>query len=244
MEINPIFTPVENRGLLSKIIATKVEKAIRSKQFLSGDKLPTEMELCNQFGVSRTSVREALRTLSAKGLISVVKGKGIYIKEPSSDIITDHLQSYLQLNSERDYVMDIVHARQMIEPVIAASAALNYTSADAEKLKNDIEELKHCNGSFTELAKLDTRFHLDIARASQNSIMPLLLDPINQLMPEIRSYVYATNKDAKDSALIWHQKILDGIIIRDSVAAKEAMTQHLKIAEEHAEKMLQIKISI
>jgi GntR family transcriptional repressor for pyruvate dehydrogenase complex len=241
---NKIFSPLENRELLSKIVASKIEEAIRSKKYLVGDKLSSEIELCNQFGVSRTAVREALRTLSAKGLISVLKGKGIFVRESSSEIVTDHMQLYLQLNVAHDYVIDIVRARQMIEPSLAAFAALNHSNEDKSRLHQDIEDLKKCDGGFVQLAKLDMRFHLDIAKASQNSIMPLILDPIHKLIPEIKSSVYATNKDAKESAVIWHQKILDEIIRKDADGARRAMVQHLNIAEEHAEIMLKSKMII
>jgi GntR family transcriptional regulator, transcriptional repressor for pyruvate dehydrogenase complex len=214
------------------------------KKFSPGDKLPSEIELCSQFGVSRTAIREALRTLSAKGLIIVNKGKGIFVRESSIDVLTDHMHLYLQMNSERNYVIDIVRSRQMIEPTIASYAALKHTKEDELRLQEDIEKLRNCDGDFTQLAKLDMQFHLDIAKASQNSIMPLILDPIHKLMPEIKSSVYATNKDAKESAIVWHQKILDEIIRRDADAARRAMTQHLKIAEEHAEKMLDVQISL
>jgi GntR family transcriptional repressor for pyruvate dehydrogenase complex len=189
-------------------------------------------------------VREALRTLSARGLITIAKGKGIFVRESSSDIIRDHLHIYLQLNSERNYVIDIIRSRQMIEPSIAYFAALNHTKEDETRLQQDIETLKNCDESFIHLAKLDMQFHLDIAKASQNSIMPLILDPIHKLMPEIKSSVYATNKDAKESAIIWHQRILDEIIRRDADGARRAMGQHLKIAEEHAEKMLKAQIAV
>ena len=68
--------------------------------------------------------------------------------------------------------------------------------------------------------------------------MPLLIEPIHKLIPEIKSSVYATVKEAKESAVIWHQRIFDSIVNGDSDAAREAMVQHLKFAEEHAERML------
>ena len=73
--------------------------------------------------------------------------------------------------------------------------------------------------------------------------MPLLLDPIHKLIPEVKSTVYETVDDAKDSALIWHQKILDAVIEGNAQAAKSAMEEHLKIAEEHAERMLKAQKS-
>jgi GntR family transcriptional regulator, transcriptional repressor for pyruvate dehydrogenase complex len=188
-------------------------------------------------------IREALRTLSAKGLVEIIKGKGMFVRESNSDLLTDHMHLYLQLNVEKDFVLDIVHARQIIEPEMAAMAAIRHTPEDAKRLKDDIAEFSVCDGPITKLASLDMQFHIDIAKASQNSIMPLILAPIYKLMPEIKSSVYATNTDARESALIWHRKILDAVLCRDPENARKAMTQHLKIAEEHAQVMLRAKES-
>ena len=76
-----IFNSVGNKELLSQKVAAEIENAIISKKIPPGDRLPSELELCSQFGVSRTAVREALRTLSAKGMISIEKGRGIFVKK-------------------------------------------------------------------------------------------------------------------------------------------------------------------
>ncbi|MGB2866861.1 MAG: FadR/GntR family transcriptional regulator [Bacteroidota bacterium] len=233
-----MFKSVAKRELLSKVVATSIEDAIRKRQLSPGGRLPTEQQLCAQFGVSRTSVREALRTLSAKGLVTVTKGKGIFVKAPSAEAVTTPMHLYLQLKSEKNYVLDIIHARQIIEPPIAASAALHRTAEDIKRLEKDIKDLELSDSNFKSLATLDMEFHLDIARASQNAIMPLLLDPIHRLMPEIKSHIYATVADAKQSAVVWHGKILEQIIQGNAEGAREAMVQHLKIAEEHSQSML------
>ncbi len=98
--------------------------------------------------------------------------------------------------------------------------------------------LRSCGDNAAELSKIDTQFHIDISKACGNSLMPLLLEPIHRLIPEIKSSVYATVSEAKDSAIEWHQVILDQIQNGDSDGAQRAMHQHLKIAEEHAERML------
>jgi len=226
---------------LSQIVASKIEDAVRGKKFLPGDKLPSEIELCAQFNVSRTAIREALRTLSAKGLIRVMKGKGIFVLESSPDLLADQMHLYLEMNVKPGSVLDIVHARQIIEPPIAALAALNHTGEDEKILLAGLEEFQACDGPITLLARLDMKFHLDIAKASRNTIMPLILEPIHKLMPEIKSSVYATNADARESALIWHRKILDAILRRDAEAARTTMTEHLQIAEHHAGIMLEAK---
>lgn len=234
-----IFVRVENRELLSKSVARQIEEAIQSKKLPLGDKLPAETDLATQFGVSRTAIREALRIVSAKGLIRIEKGRGIFVIEPSSDSVTDPIQLYLKYNMEHNYALDLIHSRQIIEPSIAASAALNRTDEDVVLLKSDIETLIAYDSGFDGLANLDLVFHLHIAKATQSRLIPLILEPIHKLMPEIKKSVYKTNDDAKESAVIWHQKIVDQIVAGDSDGAFRAMKQHLEIAEKHIKVMLQ-----
>jgi len=231
------FAPVSDRKLLSKVVEAAIEEAIRSRKLSPGTRLPSERELCLQFNVSRTSLREALRMLSARGLLSISKGKGIFVRSPSAETVTDPLSLFLRLQSPRHYVLDVVHARQIIEPPIAASAAVHHTDADASRLRKDLQDLIDNDGNYETLSKLDMDFHLDIARASENPLIPLLLEPIHRLMPQIKSSVYATVSDAKQSAVEWHSRVLDAILARDPQRAQEAMLTHLKIAEEHAERM-------
>jgi len=233
-----VFSPLEAREKISSVISHQIEKAILDKKYSPGSKLPSENELCDQFGVSRTSVREALGALEAQGLIVIIKGKGMFVNKLSSETVTNPLQKYLKHTTDRNYVLDLVHARQIIEPAIAFFAAINHNDDDIVRLEEDIKKLTVCKGGYLELANLDTMFHLNLARASRNRVMPLLLDPIHKLIPEIKSTVYETIGEAKESALVWHQKILDAVIKRDGKKAKLAMEQHLKIAEEHAERML------
>ncbi len=232
------FSPLADRALLSKSVEDAIIDAVQSKKLEAGTKLPSELELCEQFGVSRTVVREALRVLHARGLIDIQKGKGMFVREVSGQSAADPLRFYLRMNFERSYVMDIVHARQILEPAVVELASRNRTQEDIVRMAHDLELLKTCADEFAELSRIDTQFHIDIARASGNSLMPLLLEPIHRLIPEIKSTVYATVQDARDSAVVWHQKILDEIVKGNAGAARNAMVQHLRIAEEHAEKML------
>lgn len=240
MEVT-IFTPFEGREILSKKIATQIEDAIHSKKIIKGNKLPSEAELSAQFGVSRTAIREALRMVSAKGLIKIEKGRGIFVNGVSANSVSDPLHQYLKYKIEKNYVLDLIHARQIIEPSIAAYAAVHRTETDIEKLHHNIEELKSYSAPFDGLARLDMEFHLQVARASNNQVMPLLLDPIHRLMPEIKKSVYQTNDHAKESAVEWHSKIFEQIVAGSAEGARDAMSQHLKIAEEHIQTMLRVQ---
>ena len=94
-------------------------------------------------------------------------------------------------------------------------------------------------GDDQELSRLDMLFHLDIAKASENLLIPLLLEPIHRLAPRIKSSVYATVHDARLLAAEWHEKILKAILDRDAESARLAMIQHLEIAEQHDKQILQ-----
>ncbi len=233
-----IFAPLSTRSLLSKTVEDAIVEAIQIQKLDPGTKLPSEMELCEQFGVSRTVVREALRVIHSRGLIQIIKGKGMFVREFSGQNAADPLHFYLRMNFNRSYVMDIVHARQILEPAIVELASKNRSDDDIKRMGDDIELLKTCADDFTVLSRIDTQFHVDIAKASGNSLMPLLLEPIHRLIPEIKSSVYATVKDARDSAVLWHQKIFEEITKRNNENARQAMVEHLRIAEEHAERML------
>jgi GntR family transcriptional repressor for pyruvate dehydrogenase complex len=188
--------------------------------------------------VSRTAIREALRLVSGKGLISIQKGKGIFVKGISADSVTNPLRSYLLYKNKHNSALDVIHARQIIEPSIAAYAATHHTEEDEAILLQDMELLTTFDGDKDDLARMDMSFHLHIAKASHNNLMPLILDPIHRLMPEIKKAVYATNYNAKESAIVWHGKIVQEIIKGDPDSAFNAMTQHLRVAEEQIQTML------
>lgn len=229
-----MFKQVGDRVSVKEMILDQIEKAILSKQLSPGDKLPSENELCQQFGASRTSVREALQSLAANGLISVEKGRGMFVNHITSDSVAAPLSKYLKMKLDEFYMLDLVKARQIFEPAIAFEAAKNHTDEDIKILKKDILDLEDHNKGFKELAQLDMNFHQHLAKATQNVVVPLLLKPVQQLMPEVKSTVYANIEQAKESAIIWHEKILEAVKTSDPQLAYSRMTEHLRIAEEHA----------
>ena len=224
--MSPLFSPLADRKLLSKSVEDIIGQAIQDKKLKPGTKLPSELKLCEELGVSRTVIREALRVLNSRGLISITKGKGMYVKEFSSESAAGPLQFFLTMNFERSHVMDIVHARQILEPEVAALASTHRTEEDLEQLRQDIALLKACGDDAAELSKTDTQFHIDISRACGNSLMPLLLEPIHRLIPEIKSSVYATVLEAKPSAIKLHEEIYEKIAEGKGDAARIAMATH------------------
>ena len=227
------FKAVRKPELLSQSVETAIEDAIRSGELGQGDKLPSEKKLCLQFGVSRTAIREALRMLSARGLLRIEKGRGIFVERLSADSVAAPMELYLHLNGGADHALHVVGARQIIEPSIAAEAALHHTEADAEKLRENVAQLAVAKNDRALMSTLDMSFHLLIAEAAHNPMLPLLIRPIHMLMPAIKADVYGAVGDAHATAVHWHSRILDAVLARDAGLAEAEMRGHLRIAMEH-----------
>ena len=234
-----IFNSVGNKELLSHKVAAEIEEAIVAKKIPPGDRLPSEMELCSQFGVSRTAVREALRTLSAKGMISIEKGRGIYVKNISSEHVSDSMHSYLKVTGNGNTMMEVIEARIIIEPAIAEFAALHHKDEDIIALRRNLEEMR-LNTDKAEHARLDMKFHLLVAEASGNNIMPLILNPIHRLMPNIKKKIMKSVPGAKEAALLWHKKVIEAIESRDPQKAYSAMKGHLEVAKQQTEQIVHV----
>ncbi len=235
------FEAVGKSELLSQTVEAAIEGAIRSGTLQQGEKLPSEMELCTQFGVSRTVMREALRMLSARGLIRIEKGRGIFVQKLSADSVAAPMELYLHMHSGPDHALHVVGARQLIEPPIAAVAALHHTASDAEKLRANVADLAAADHDHGRLSQLDMSFHLLIAEATHNPVLPLFIRPIQMLMPAIKSDVYQAIGDAHETAVQWHSRILAAILDRDAARAEAEMRGHLDIAMEHVKAALLYK---
>ena len=236
------FGAIGKSELLSQTVETAIQEAIRSGVLREGEKLPSEMELCAQFQVSRTVMREALRMLSARGLIRIEKGRGIFVRRLSVDSVATPMELYLHMHSGPDHALHVVGARQLIEPPIASAAALYHTAADAERLRANVSELTSATHDHARLSQLDMSFHLLVAEATHNPVLPLFIRPIQMLMPAIKADVYQVVDDAHEAAVRWHTRILDAILARDADRAAEEMHLHLEIAMEHVRAALDQKV--
>jgi GntR family transcriptional regulator, transcriptional repressor for pyruvate dehydrogenase complex len=228
-----IFKRIGGKLSLTQQIEESVEEAIRSRRFRPGEKLPTELELCTMFGVSRTPLREALRNLRSKGLIQVKMGSGMYVGTPSTDHATSSLRLYFDLNMGPEMVMTIVRARRIFEPAIAEAAAAFRTDEDIARLGASVEEFRSCDPRDLEASgDIDHRFHRLIAEAVHNPVIPLILKPIYELPAPSRSLVYGkVDPGTRGIALDFHQRIFDAIRTGDGTSAREIMVAHLDFTD-------------
>ncbi len=228
-----MFAPIGIKKSLTQIIEYELIEAIRAGKYLPGSKLPTENELCNLFAVSRTAVREAIKKMSARGIVQVKRGSGVYVSEMSIKNATETLNLFFELSSDRGVILQTIKTRLVLEPALAGQAAINRTERQIELLKENIEMTKNCDLNDTNKeAELDNDFHKSILSIANNQVLDLLLSPIFNLMPKFKAGVYAKPLEGelvkkKNMMLKHHENILDAIINKDEQRANNAMYNHI-----------------
>jgi GntR family transcriptional repressor for pyruvate dehydrogenase complex len=218
-----LFTKIGTGLTLSQKIERKVEEAIREKKLLPGTKMPSEKELCEQFAVSRTALREALRRLSARGLIDIKKGSGIYVTELKIEDAINSLHLFYDLRFNSDLILQIIEVRRLFEPEIARLAAGNRTDSDVKTLQKNLTDLERCNPDNTQLeVDLINRFHMNIAKSTHNPIVLISLEPVYSLLPRMRNLIYGNIEGEKEYTMKFQVELIKALKTKDSVKAYEA----------------------
>ena len=231
--MDEIFEKIGSKLTLSQKIERRIEAAIREKKLPVGSKLPTERELCEAFGVSRTALREALRRLSARGLIEITKGSGMTVTGFKIGDAIKTMNLYYDMQLDQNLIPQIIEVRRLFEPEIAGLAARQRNQNDLSDIQNNIELFKACDPDNTQLeADLDNKFHLLIARATHNPIVQITMEPIYSLLPRMRNFIYANIEGEKDFTLDIHLKVFDAINKQNGEAAAGFMKEHLERTSE------------
>ncbi|MDG5800270.1 FadR/GntR family transcriptional regulator [Marinilabiliaceae bacterium ANBcel2] len=222
---NDVFSKIGVTQTLSQKIERKIEEAIRQKKLLSGSRLPSEKEMCERFAVSRTALREALRRLSARGLIQIRKGSGMYVSEIRIEDAINSLNLYYDLKFDSNLISQIIEVRRLFEPEIARLAARNRPEEALAELRKNLNDLESCDPDNTQL-EVDTinKFHMTLANATGNPIVIVTMEPIYSLLPRMRNFIYANVEGEKEYTLEAQKKILAAVEKQDEEAAhKEAV---------------------
>lgn len=210
--MDDIFKKIGDKITLSQKIERRLESAIREKKLPIGSKLPTERELCESFGVSRTALREALRRLSARGLIEIIKGSGMKVTGLKINDAIDTLNLYYDLQFDRNLIAQIIEVRKIFEPEIGRLAAIQKTEQDILDIENNLSKFRNCNPDNTQLVSdLDNKFHLLIVKATHNPIIQVTMEPIYALLPRMRNLIHANIDGEKEITLKYHTEIFDAI---------------------------------
>ena len=219
-----LFGQVAREPRLSDKVADMMLETILSRRLQVGDKLPSERELGEQFGVSRTVVREAVRALVAKGVIEVRSGSGLRVAAVDAAAVSESIGLFLR-GAEIDFE-NVHEVRALLEVHIAGIAAERASEEDVAQLRAVHDRMRREEGDVEAAARDDLEFHRAIARATQNDLYLLLMDSIGSALIEIRRENLGSG--SAPMTLDAHERILDRIAVRDAAGARTAMAAHLK----------------
>jgi GntR family transcriptional repressor for pyruvate dehydrogenase complex len=220
---DPAFEPIQRSERLADRVAAALVDSIMAGRLSPGDKLPSERALCDQFAVSRPVVREAVRSLIAKGLLEDSPGRGHVVSELKQSTVTESLALYLR-GRRLDYEK-LMEVRSVIEVANAGFAAERATPEDVVALRAAAEELKQ--GLDKEDAALaDVDFHRRIATATGNEFFELLLDSIREVLITVQLPTLAKPSIVRKARRA-HALIVDEIEAGDPEGARAAMRAHL-----------------
>jgi GntR family transcriptional regulator, transcriptional repressor for pyruvate dehydrogenase complex len=218
-----LFEQVAREPRLSDKVADMMLETILSNRLNVGDRLPSERELGEQFGVSRTVVREAVRELVAKGVIEVRSGSGLRVAAVDASAVSESMSLFLR-GGAIDF--EKVHeVRTLLEVHIAGLAAERADPEDVAALRAVDNRMQAERADVEAAARDDLEFHRVIALATHNDLFLLLLDSIGSSLFEIRRENLGSG--SAPMTLEQHARVLDRIAAKDPDGAREAMAAHL-----------------
>ena len=215
------------KGTKCDIVTERLKDMIITGTYKSGEKLPNEAALCEMFGVSRITIREAMKKLSMMGLLDIRQGKGTFVKSVDLGLFMKplfQLVEYSEINIEAIYT-----ARELIESDIAALAAVNRTQEDITRMETVLQNIRYCfqQGDLEGCYQCDVEFHMALAKAAGNPIllatMEVLQDIDDACVKRYDKYLVGYEGSNKE-----HQDVLDAVMKQDPKLAQEAMGIHAR----------------
>jgi Transcriptional regulators len=210
-------------------VIEQIKSKIKSGEIKKGDKLPSEREMSELIGVSRTSVREAIRALEVVGLVESKQGAGNYIKTNFDNSLFEPLSVMFML--QESSVKEMYDLRETLELECAKLSAKNIEDNELALLTAIVDRM-YLAGSEEESLELDIKFHYLIAKASRNVLLINMLDVISQLMDEFiqKSRMQILHEgNTKESLLEIHENLLRALKCKDEGKVCNAMKEHFDL---------------
>ncbi len=212
-------------GSVAKQVTNILTQQIIDGKFKIGEYLPTEEVLCGEFGIGRSSVREAIKTLESRGLVRKLQGKCVVVIDEITNSISELLS--IALNYKNISIHDMVDFREAMEIQLATLAAIKATEEDIEQIRESLDEMKANIDSPDHLAEWDHIFHEKIAEASNNSVSMLIM---RSLRPALQLQIQNAIESSLDPQRIIdiHEVIFNAIATHQPKVAAKEMAAHLK----------------
>jgi GntR family transcriptional repressor for pyruvate dehydrogenase complex len=220
-----VYKVVRTSRLYEQIFS-QIEDSILKGALKAGDQLPAERELAQQFGVSRTAVREAVKALREKGLVEAYSGRGTFITNGTSQAIRQSLDLMIKIG-QPDGSTSLAELRAILEPGIAALAATRVEEQYLATMREAVVVMDQTLQDPDSYIEADLDFHLALAEAAANPLILSLIDSIVGLLREQRMRIFQVN-GGPERGQFHHKRILEAIEQRDPEKARGAMRAHLE----------------
>jgi GntR family transcriptional repressor for pyruvate dehydrogenase complex len=223
-----MYKPVSSQQGRTVEVATQIKDLIRGAQLKPGDKLPNEMELSRLFGVSRPTIREAVKTLMSQNMIEIVRGKGTFVSRMPG-IIDDPLG--LEFVMSPDLRLSLLEARLLIEPGAARLAAQKADKDDLASIERSVEAMSEIVRRREINMEIELDFHRSIAEATKNPV-------IIRIVPVIMDAIVKTYRDAPRTsddhrhASEEHRAVFEAVKAKNPSRAFHAMQHHLEMGHQ------------
>ena len=220
-----MYKIVQTSRLYEQIVA-QIEQSIVKGALKPGDQLPAERELAQQFGVSRTAVREAVKALREKGLVEAYPGRGTFIINGTPPSIRQSLDRMIRADHQ-DGTAHLVEVREILEPEIAALAASHADEEAIASMREAIAVMDAAKNDPEAFIEADLDFHLVLAEAASNPLILSLIDSIVAVLRDQRMLIFKV-EGGPERGQYHHKRILEAIEHRDPQGARDAMRAHLR----------------
>src|SRR6266511_1075844 len=230
-----VFTPVRQARVSGEIVS-QIERAIFATELSPGDRLQSERELAEQFGVSRITVRDALRVLEARGLIHVKVGAmgGAFVADASTDRVAESISTMIRL--KRMTLSELAEARTVVEAATASLAAQRADAAALSRLQQSVDAARPLLREPITHADASMDFHVELAHAARNEVLEATVEAYRQLLvPSIRDVRDDKSGRATQRA---HEELVEAVRRHDPEGAREIMLTHLADFEKRLRRRL------
>ncbi len=214
--------------LLYIAISNEIENKIKTGLLSENERLPSERVLAENYGVSRTVIREALKVLNEKGYVKAMTSRGNYVSLPKEEDLIDKFETVIDNSKIKQ--SDIIEAREIIEIAISQRVIRSVTEEDIIQLKQTYQEMEELFYDSEVYARLDAKFHLQLAGCTKNNVLKLITSTLNNVTDRsVIAYDIQVRKNAHKE----HLAIIKAIDERNNEKLRAAITQHINCFREH-----------
>ncbi|HEC62298.1 MAG TPA: FadR family transcriptional regulator [bacterium] len=218
---------------LSDIIADNIHQDILDEKIKPGDRLPPHEVLCERWGVSRVTLREALKKLDTKGLIEIHQGRGTYVRDFKKELIEKQFEFHSQLGEKT--IIQLFEARKIIETALVDLATRRITEKELDSFDSILKDMAETvrDGDPLQFARYDFKFHKIIGALAKNDVLLMMLEKIQFLIEsqQREMFEYAHDSNPLKSSFQDHQDIYRMMRERNAAGAAEKMCQHIQHME-------------